>query len=150
MNKKEINEFVFIPGNVPSLKNSKIKTSKGIFPSKSVMKYIHGLGIQAYSASKQTVTEYKTRPNLFKQYAEEISKMLVGKSTPYLICFHFIRKTKADFDFNNANQILLDLLTAHKVIEDDNMRFVIPSAMQIGDKWYSVNKDNPGVIISIL
>lgn len=147
--KKSEKQFVFVPGNVPSLKNSKVKTSKGIFPSKTVMKYLREMGIQAYSASKKTVTEYKTRPNLFKDYANQISKLLVGKTAPYVICFHFVRKTKADFDFNNANQIILDLLTAHKVIEDDNMRFVIPAAMQIADKWYTVDKDKPGVWITV-
>ncbi len=141
--------FVFIPGNVPSLKNSKVKTRKGIFPSKTVMKYLRELGIQGYSASKKTVKEYKTKPNLFRAYAEKIKKLLEGKTAPYVICFHFVRKTRADFDFNNANQIILDLLTAHKVIEDDNMRFVIPAAMKIEDDWYTVDKEKPGVYITI-
>ncbi len=57
---------IFIPGNVPSLKNSKIKTARGIFPSKTVMKYLRSLGIQKYSVSKKEVIGFKTRDNLFE------------------------------------------------------------------------------------
>jgi hypothetical protein len=140
---------VFIKGNIPSLKNSKIKTSRGIFPSKTVMNFLRELGIQKYSASRQEVVGFKTKPNLFDGYAADIKKMLKNKKPPYIIYFHFVRKTKTKFDFNNANQIILDLLTAHKVIPDDNMDYVIPAALMIYDKWYSVNKDNPGVWITI-
>jgi hypothetical protein len=56
--------MIFIKGNVPSLKNSKIK---GIYHPKTVTKYLRSLNIQGYSASKKTVKEYKdpNRPNLF-------------------------------------------------------------------------------------
>lgn len=149
MNELTENNLIFIPNNVPSLKNSKIKTSRGIFPSKTVVNYLKDLGIKSYSASKKEVIEYKTRPNLFKIYANQIKDLLRDREPPYLFYFHFIRKTKADFDFNNANQIILDLLTAHNVIEDDNMRFVIPIPLQINNKWYSVDKEKHGVIIGI-
>ena len=54
--------MIFIPSNVPSLKNSKVKTSKGIFPSKTVTKYIRGLGIQSYNSRKKEVKGYTGDP----------------------------------------------------------------------------------------
>lgn len=142
-----INPVIFIPGSVPSLKNSKVKTSRGIFPSKTVTKYVKGLGIQSYSASRKEVVEYKTRPNLFKVYAEQIAQAMNGRSFPVIMEFHFVRKTKAKFDFNNANQILADLLVAHNVLEDDNMDYFIPVPFKRNELWYTVDKDNPGVYI---
>ena len=64
--------------------------------------------------------------------------------------FHFVRDSKRMFDFNNANQILLDLLTAHKFIVDDNMDWVVPQAYKKDGKYYSYSKENPGVFIKIL
>lgn len=143
----------FIPNNVPSLKNSKIKTSHGIFPSATVKKYLQKLGIKSYSSSKKIVEEYKQRPNIFKDFA----KYFVDIEYPILIGFHFVRGTKHKFDFGNAVQILADLMTAHKFIEDDNMDCFIPFPMnENGDivinnktNWYSYNKEEPGVWIKI-
>lgn len=146
---------VFIPGHVPSLKNSKVKTSKGIFMSKGCLKYLRSLNIQGYSSSKKTVKEYKdqiNKPNLFRKsilfLANELT--LTEIDYPIILGFHFVRKTKAEFDFNNANQIILDLMTAHNLIEDDSMSYIIPQAYKKDDKWYSVDKNNPGVYIKII
>ena len=46
---------IFIPGNVPSLKNSKVKTGRGIFASPTVTKYLKSLGIQRFSSRKKEV-----------------------------------------------------------------------------------------------
>ena len=143
------NELIFIPNNVPSLKNSKIKTSRGIFPSKTVKNYLTDLGIQRYSASRKEVVGYKTKPNKFEELREIFNKALEGKEPPVEIGFHFVRKTKHKFDFNNANQIIADLLTAHGIIEDDNMDCFIPYAFKMNDKFYTIDKENPGVYLKI-
>lgn len=143
------NELIFIPFNVPSLKNSKIKTSRGIFPSKTVKNYLTDLGIQRYSASRKEVVGYKTKPNKFQELREIFNKSLEGKELPVEIGFHFVRKTKHKFDFNNANQIIADLLTAHGIIEDDNMDYFIPYAFKMNDKFYTIDKENPGVYLQI-
>ncbi len=143
------NELIFIPGNCPSLKNSKIKTSRGIFPSKTVKNYLTDLGIQRYSASRKEVVGYKTKPNKFEELREIFNKALEGKEPPVEIGFHFVRKTKHKFDFNNANQIIADLLTAHGIIEDDNMDCFIPYAFKMNDKFYTIDKENPGVYLKI-
>lgn len=142
-------ELIFIPFNVPSLKNSKIKTSRGIFPSKTVKSYLSDLGIQRYSASRKEVVGYVKKPNKIEELREIFNKALEGKEPPVEMGFHFVRKTKHKFDFNNANQIIADLLTAHGIIEDDNMDYFIPYAFKMNNKFYTIDKDNPGVYLKI-
>lgn len=148
MEKRKKNFKVFIPGNVPSLKNSKIKTTRGIFPSKAVKNYLRSFGIKRYSVRDKEVECYSRSENLFYPIFRKLPK-LHEKDYPILIGFHFIRKTHADFDFNNATQIIQDLLVAHNIIADDSMRFVIPYPLKIDDKYYSIDKHNPGVILLI-
>ena len=72
-----------------------------------------------------------------------------GKEPPFEIGFHFVRKSKHKFDFNNANQIIADLLTAHGIIEDDNMDYFIPYAFKMNEQYYTIDKENPGVYIKL-
>ena len=146
-----LNDLIWISGNVPSLKNSKVKTSRGIFSSKTVKKYLANLGIQRYSSSRKEVLGYKTRPNIFQeQIVPQIIELLENKEPPFEIGFHFVRGTKHKFDFNNANQLIADLIVAHDVLEDDNMDYFIPFVLKIDNKFYSVDKNNPGVWIKII
>lgn len=140
--------YLFIEGNVPSLKNSKIKTSKGIFSSKTVTNYIRSFGIQSYSASRKQVKGYVNKQNEFlkiKPYFEENIK-----GFPIKVGFHFVRKSKHKYDFNNANQIIADLMTAHDIIEDDDTTVFLPFPLEIDGKYDSYSKENPGVFIKIL
>jgi len=141
-------EYLFIKGNVPSLKNSKVKTSKGIFSSKAVNKYIRSLGIQSYSSSKKVVKTYVTRKNEFEKTKEYFSKYLI--KTPYKVGFHFVRGSKHKYDFNNANQLIADLMTAHNIIEDDDTTIFLPFPMEINSEYSSYSKENPGVYIKVL
>ena len=133
--------MIFIPGNVPSLKNSRVN---GIFYSKSVLKYLRSLNIQDYSASKKTVKEYKAadRPNRLKEYVGDFFKDI---QYPARIGFHFIRDSKRIFDYINIMQILLDLFTAHDYIKDDSCLYIVPEIFEMGGKWYSIDKNNPVV-----
>lgn len=142
-------DLIFIPFNVPSLKNSKVKTSRGIFASKTVKKYLSFLGIQRYSPSKKEVVGYVRRENLFENLRQKFEEQLKGKNEPFEIGFHFVRSSKRDFDFNNATQIIADLMVAHNIIEDDNMRFFLPYPLKIDGNAYSIDKENPGVYIKI-
>jgi hypothetical protein len=154
--------MIWIPGNVPSLKNSKVKTRTGIFSSPTVNKYIRSLGIQGFNSRKKTVKGYvdKTRPNQIELLREQFNKMKIGKDDPLFIGYHQVRKTKALFDFSNSVEIIQDLFTAHDFIEDDNVKYVFPVPMSIDGElptietlrttnWYSVDKENPGVYIKI-
>lgn len=142
--------MVFISGNIPSSKNSKVATSRGIFHSKTVAKFLREIGIQQYSVSKKEVTYYKTKPCLFP--VKDLSKLLSSSDTvkPIKIGVHFVRKTKSQFDFHNICQIIFDLLVAFDIIEDDNMDCILPFPMQIDNRWYSIDKNNPGAWIDVL
>jgi len=137
---------IFIPFNVPSLKNSKIKTSRGVFMSKTCRNYLTSLNITSYSASRKEVIDKRSKKNLFK----EAFKDWVVPDKQVVIGFHFVRDSKRMFDFNNANQILADLLVAHKLIEDDNMDWFIPQAYKKDGKYYSYSKESPGVYIKLI
>lgn len=140
--------MVFIPYNCPSLKNSKVATSKGVFASQTVAKYLRKHGIKHYSSSKKTVEEYKTIPMTFP--VEELKKLFAGHEYPITIGFHFVRDSLRNFDMNNANQLIMDLLTAFDIIPDDSMKYVIPQCLWINGKHYSVDKDNAGVYVDII
>lgn len=146
----EDENLIFIPFNVPSLKNSKVKTSRGIFASPTVKKYLSKLGIQRYSSGRKEVVGYVKKPNLFEELRVEFEKQLKGKKEPFKIGFHFVRDSKRSFDFNNANQIIADLLVAHNIIEDDNMNFFLPIPLEIEGRAYTIDRENPGVYIKIL
>ena len=118
---------IFIPGNVPSSKNSKRWTGKMLINSKTTMKYI-----------SKTKGDYLINKPKF-------IKLLKGKSKPYKISFKFIRGTKHKFDYINPCQTVQDLMVKNKWIDDDNCNEIIP----IFEK-YEYNKEKPGVIISVL
>jgi len=146
--------MIFIPGNVPSSKNSKIATTVGngessktvLLHSKTVKKYLRNLGIQRLS-SKTGITGYVTRPNIFKQH---IDGFFEGVEYPCVLGFNFVRNSYRKFDFINACQILCDLFVAHGYIEDDDMKHLIPIPMMINGSYYSVCKEKPGVHLAII
>ena len=135
---------VFIPGNVPSSKNSKVMTSKGIFVSKTVRRYLQKIGVKGYSVRLKTVENYKIRLNLFEQAVAPMRDFLSTKQPPHMISFYFVRATRHKFDFLNIAQIVADLLVAHRVIEDDDMTNLIPVPHIINCQWFHYNKENPG------
>ena len=139
---------VFIKGNVPSSKNSKVATKTGLFHSKSVGKYLRSLGIMAYSVTRKTVTGYKTIQSTYP--IQDLTSLFKGSVSPIKVGLHFVRKDKKHFDFHNISQIVFDLMVAHDIIEDDNMNCILPFPYMIDGAWYSIDKENPGVYISIL
>jgi len=154
--------MIFIPGNIPSLKNSKVKTARGIFSSPTVNKFLRSIGIQKFNSRKKEVKGYVdvTRPNQFEALREEFMKMKVGKDDPIVIGYHQVRNSKRLFDFSNSVEIVQDLMTAHDFIEDDNVKHVFPVPMSIDGQLidqdnprafplYSVDKENPGVYIKL-
>ena len=140
-------DSVFIKGSIPSSKNSKVATSKGVFHSKTVGKFLREMGIQHYSSGRKEVTFYKTIPCVFP--VKELKELFDGVEYPCEIGLHFVRQTKAKFDFINIAQILMDLLVAFEIIPDDNMDYIIPYAYKIDDRYYTIDKDNPGCWIVI-
>jgi len=138
--------MIFIPNNVPSLKNSKQISITGkrpiLLPSKTVKKYLQSMGVKKFSSTKKTVEDYASRKNIFR---ESVGDYFHGASSPCMIGFNFVRDSNRKFDFINAAQIICDLLTAHGFIKDDDMKHLIPMPLSINGSWYSVCRDNPGV-----
>lgn len=135
--------MTFLNGNVPSSKNSKVM---GRFFSKQVMNYLKDIGVKEFSSTKKTFTTLPNRRNLIL----ELKPLFDNIQAPYIISFHFVRGNKHKFDFNNVTQILLDLFTAHNLIEDDNMDFIEVRIMRDKDgKKYTVDKNRPGVYIKV-
>jgi len=142
--------MIFIPGNVPSLKNSKISTTIGkgenkrtiLLPSKAVKNYLQKVGIKRYSGKE--IEGYSTRANIFSMSVGDYFK----RSTyPVMVQFHFVRDSRRKFDFHNAVQIIADLLVAHGFIQDDDMDHFLPFPMAIEGKWYSIDQKRPGVYL---
>lgn len=134
--------MIFLPGNVPSLKNGK---PNGKYHSNSVRKYLQFIGVRSFSA-RNGVVNYKRRRNLFSITFDGQFKDV---TYPVIIGFHFVRSSKRRFDFHNAVQIIADLLVAHRFIEDDNMDCMIPIPIKINDRWYSIDEQRPGVKIKV-
>ena len=141
---------IFIAGQIPSLKNSKVKTSRGIFPSKTVTNFLRSYGIKHYSSSKKTVEGYSRTPDTFKPIADRLRGELSKVDKPYKLKFYFVRKTKGRFDFGNGCELILDLFTSYNVWEDDNCDIVLPFPWVIDNACYKVDKDNPGVYIKVI
>ena len=138
---------VFVPFNTPSLKNSKVYTKNGVFSGPTVKKYLRKIGIKKYSARDGTFESYKKRPNLFLKAVCPMKEIFKNNKPPYEIGLFFIRNSKRKFDWINAAQIICDLLTAHGVIEDDNMDYLIPMPVQVAGSWYTVDMERPGCIV---
>lgn len=137
--------MVFIKHNTPSSKNSRIK---GKFFSKPVQKYLRNYGIKSFSSSKKTVERYVTIPMTFP--VEELKELFKDKEYPIVLGFHFVRDSKRRWDIINIMQIILDLLTAFSIIEDDAADYIIPMPFEIDGKYWSYDKLAPGVHLKIL
>jgi len=147
MREEKLTNMVFLPGQIPSLKNSKVM---GRFHSETVTRWLRRFGISYYSASKKQVKKFKKIQGEYDFY--EIVKPLFNDKMnyPILIGFHFVRETKRTWDFVNICQIILDLLTAHDLIPDDNVNYILPIPMRMENVFYSIDKEKPGVYIKIL
>lgn len=100
----------FLEGNVPSLKNSKVKTKWGLIPSKTVRRYV-----------KEKEYQYKD-----DEFRERFKEALEGKEFPIKLHMYIIRDSRRKFDYVNIAQLPLDLLVKHGHLPDDNADIVIP------------------------
>lgn len=116
---------IFITGNTPSSKNSKVWTGKFLVWSKTAQRY-----------KKETKQQWENGRDVFKKDIHEY---------PIKVTFEFIRGSKHKFDYVNPLQTVLDLMVEYQWIEDDNADIIIPIF-----KKYSYNKEKPGVWITIL
>lgn len=124
-------DYVFIPGNVPSSKNSRRWTGKYFIGSKQTMRY------------------YKETKGYWLQNKKNFLKLLKGSdsqnSKPYKISFKFVRKSKHKFDYLNPAQTVQDQMVKYGWIVDDNAHEMIPIFEE-----FEYDKNNPGVYISVI
>ena len=118
---------IFIPGNVPSSKNSKQWTGKMLINSKATRTYI------------------KNSTEFYMKYRVDFQKMLKGKEKPYKLSLKFIRGTKHKFDYINPAQTIHDMMVKFNWIKDDNCNEIMPIFEE-----YKYDKDNPGVKIKVI
>lgn len=117
----------FIPGNVPSSKNSKIWTGRFLVWSKAAQKYV------------------KNTKKYWEDNKEEFRNCFDACTLPVKVKFKYIRGTKHKFDYVNPLQTSLDLMVTHGWIPDDNADVILPVFEQ-----YEYDKENPGVFITII
>ena len=121
-------EGIFIYGNVPSSKNSKVWTGKFLVNSRGVCRY-----------KRQALIQFIANKNKFLKAAEK-------KPQPLSVKFTFYRETHQRFDFINISQIVCDLMVLCKWIEDDSYKYLVP----VFNQEVIIDKANPGVKIEIL
>ena len=100
----------FIPGEVPSSKNSKnfnIKM-KRLFDSKPTRRY------------------RKAAEPIYEELAPAFRRSRSHMPDPIKVHFTFIRGTRRRFDLINAAQIVQDLMVQYDWIADDNFTKLIP------------------------
>lgn len=119
---------IFIPGNVPSLKNEKGIGRGRMFESKRMTDYI-----------KLSAKHWHENRDIF---LEAIDKSNIK---PVFIHLTFVRKSKHKFDYINPTETIQDLMRDFLWIEDDNADLIVPVFGR-----YLYDKDNPGVYIRIL
>lgn len=147
--KQIIERGIFIPGEVPSSKNSKeigfLYMKKGsessIYHKKNGTFRPVRLNLNSSKATKRYVKE---REWDYAAKKKEFAELVKGYEAPYRICFKFFRKTKRKFDYINAAQIVQDMMVKYGWVEDDDCVNIRPYFLE-----YEVDKENPGVLISI-
>lgn len=119
---------IFIPGQTPSKKNSKRIVLSGDGRRRVISS-------QFYGDWEKDVLRLLRRSDL------------VGYPWRYPLRagFHYVRETRAAFDYNNLGQGVADILVQVGIIKDDSMKYFIPN----GDYSWEVNKDCPGVYITL-
>jgi hypothetical protein len=123
----------FIPGNVPSSKNSRIYNHdlKRSFPSKIVSRY------------------YRASSKHYKALRDEFHLEMLGFKKPVFIKLHFVRSSKRRYDWVNPVQTVQDRMVNFNWIDDDDVENIYPAPLKIGGKYTSVSKDEAGVFIQI-
>ena len=126
--------MIFIPGNTPSLKNSKRIISIGgrprLIPSKTVVAY-----------QKETAGIFELYRNQFRLEAE--LNTLPG--WPVIVAFKFVRGSRRRFDQSNACQVIEDLMVKNHWLPDDNADILLPFFLP-----HEYDKDRPGCEVSVI
>ncbi len=118
--------FIFIPGEVPSGKNSKRAVAKGVLVS----------SVPTLRYKKEKAADY-----IEKAFAFRNMSVTLGK--PFTVFMKFVRATAGQWDSHNASQIVADMMQEHGWIDNDDARNIVIHPTP----HFLVDKDNPGVYI---
>jgi Holliday junction resolvase RusA-like endonuclease len=121
------NKQWFIPGNVPSSKNSRVYTGRFFVTSKATKTY-----------KKASLADYTVFGKEFRKATESLPK-------PLTVSFKFIRKSKHRFDYVNPLQTVQDFMVDAGWLDDDNADELLPVF-----EPYEYDKENPGVVIKLI
>jgi Holliday junction resolvase RusA-like endonuclease len=164
-NAHKIGQAIFIPGNTPSLKNNKeilqIMTKQsacchkkgGLMVKNDDGKWecsVCGMLTQRHTRpiltkSKISQQYEKEKTSFFEKNLSRWKEMVKDKLFPYPLGMYFIRNSHREFDYVNASQIVLDIMTEAGYYVDDSMINVIPEFL-----GYHVDAAKAGVILIIM
>jgi len=119
--------MIFIPGNCPSSKNSRVWTGRMLITNKPTRSYENNTCF------------------IYKAYKTKFRALLGKRKYPLKVGFFFVRDTKRHFDYANVVQKVADMMVDAGWIDDDDMDHFNPVFL-----GYEVDKDNAGVRISII
>lgn len=131
----------FIPGNVPSSKNSRNSVSyvdKVTGQKKTLV--IAAKAVQKYRAN--TSPFWSINKHDFKKAVATLSK-------PYYVGFYFIRGSRHLWDKINPEQTVQDEMKKHGWIEDDDVANLCPCPLFMNGEFWTYNKEYPGVLIVV-
>lgn len=131
----KLKNVIFIPGNVPSSKNSK---------------QIINVGGSSRLIWSKVAREYKKKSkSYFDLYRDPFIQLTEKLDKPYRIGFHFIRDSRRKYDWVNPVQTMLDLMVDNGWIEDDNVDIIFPFPSKYYGQYTTYDKRRPGVRIKI-
>jgi len=139
-----MSEWIFIAGNVPSLKNSKeiiqipLPGQNGIDRARKKMRPM------LVPSKTHKKYEAATAP-IWRDKARDFLNMTRGHLRPLKVGFYFIRDSRRLFDYDNAHATCQDIMVSRGWIEDDNCNQIM--SIPLG---YHVDKEACGVWITIL
>lgn len=135
---------IFIPGNVPSSKNSK-QVSMPTTKDGRAIKKANGKRLVIVRNSKQVEEYLKIAIQSYIDMMPLFKSFVSDKEKPYQIHFGFVRNSKHKFDYINAAQIVQDQMKENGWIDDDDADEMKPHFLD-----YKYDKENPGVYIILV
>ena len=130
---------VFIPGNTPSSKNTKnmvFHKPDGEKRDKPIL------------LDSKTTVKYRKESKLdWMENKQTFHHLVKDSPLPLVVGFHFYRKTRREYDWINALQVIQDMMVEYGWIEDDSVSFLIPIPFKIKGSYTTHNKENPGTWI---
>lgn len=148
-------DFIFIPYNVPSSKNSKritwlFKPMKGNVVATMSTKNGRKSVTPTIQESKACVDYRSVTKNYWVAYSSLFKKLIKDKEPPYVIEFTLIRSSKRRWDFHNIIQLTCDLMQEYGWIEDDDIKNILPVPPLPPKKSHHIDKLNAGIEIRVL